>query len=221
MRPSSGITLGGRFQLTTRIAIGGMGEVWKAKDLILGRIVAIKVLKEEYTGDPGFLQRFRAEARHTALLNHVGIANVFDYGEEEGSAYLVMELVPGQPLSSIIEHEQVLSPERTLSMISQTARALSVAHAQGLVGMREDLPGRFVGLRLLRSDDAVDVTAQLRHVARDDVVVGVGDDAQPKAHALELGQRGHDLLEGRHRGDATGQQFDVGGRVRQPQFLQR
>ncbi|QDW28363.1 protein kinase [Arthrobacter sp. KBS0702] len=153
MRPSSGITLGGRFQLTTRIAIGGMGEVWKAKDLILGRIVAIKVLKEEYTGDPGFLQRFRAEARHTALLNHVGIANVFDYGEEEGSAYLVMELVPGQPLSSIIEHEQVLSPDRTLSMISQTARALSVAHAQGLVH-RDIKPGNL----LITPDGRVKVT---------------------------------------------------------------
>jgi hypothetical protein len=120
-----------------------MGEVWKAKDLVLGRIVAIKVLKEEYTGDPGFLQRFRAEARHTALLNHVGIANVFDYGEEEGSAYLVMELVPGQPLSSIIEHEQVLSPDRTLSMMAQTARALSVAHAQGLVH-RDIKPGNLL-----------------------------------------------------------------------------
>ena len=153
MRPTSGITLGGRFQLTTRIAIGGMGEVWKAKDLILGRIVAIKVLKEEYTGDPGFLQRFRAEARHTALLNHVGIANVFDYGEEEGSAYLVMELVPGQPLSSIIEHEQVLSPDRTLSMIAQTARALSVAHAQGLVH-RDIKPGNL----LITPDGRVKVT---------------------------------------------------------------
>ena len=153
MRPSSGITLGGRFQLTTRIAIGGMGEVWKAKDLILGRIVAIKVLKEEYTGDPGFLQRFRAEARHTALLNHVGIANVFDYGEEEGSAYLVMELVPGQPLSSIIEHEQVLSPDRTLSMIAQTARALSVAHKQGLVH-RDVKPGNL----LITPDGRVKVT---------------------------------------------------------------
>lgn len=153
MRPTSGITLGGRFQLTTRIAIGGMGEVWKAKDLILGRIVAIKVLKEEYTGDPGFLQRFRAEARHTALLNHVGIANVFDYGEEEGSAYLVMELVPGQPLSSIIEHEQVLSPDRTLSIMAQTARALSVAHAQGLVH-RDVKPGNL----LITPDGRVKVT---------------------------------------------------------------
>jgi serine/threonine-protein kinase len=130
-----------------------MGEVWRAKDLVLGRIVAIKVLKEEYTGDPGFLQRFRAEARHTALLNHVGIANVFDYGEEEGSAYLVMELVPGQPLSSIIEHEQVLSPDRTLSIIAQTARALAVAHAQGLVH-RDIKPGNL----LITPDGRVKVT---------------------------------------------------------------
>jgi serine/threonine protein kinase len=153
VRPTTGITLGGRFQLTTRIAIGGMGEVWKAKDLVLGRIVAIKVLKEEYTGDPGFLQRFRAEARHTALLNHVGIANVFDYGEEEGSAYLVMELVPGQPLSTIIEREQVLSPDRTLSIIAQTARALAVAHAQGLVH-RDVKPGNL----LITPDGRVKVT---------------------------------------------------------------
>jgi hypothetical protein len=153
VRPTTGITLGGRFQLTTRIAIGGMGEVWKAKDQVLGRIVAIKVLKEEYTGDPGFLQRFRAEARHTALLNHVGIANVFDYGEEAGSAYLVMELVPGQPLSSIIEHEQVLSPDRTLSMIAQTARALAIAHAQGLVH-RDIKPGNL----LITPDGRVKVT---------------------------------------------------------------
>jgi serine/threonine protein kinase len=153
VRPTSGITLGGRFQLTSRIAIGGMGEVWRAKDQILGRIVAIKVLKEEYTGDPGFLQRFRAEARHTALLNHVGIANVFDYGEEDGSAYLVMELVPGQPLSSILEREQVLSPDRTLSIISQTARALAPAHAQGLVH-RDIKPGNL----LITPDFRVKVT---------------------------------------------------------------
>ena len=153
MRPTSGITLGGRYQLTERIAIGGMGEVWKAQDKVLGRIVAIKILKEEYTGDPGFLNRFRAEARHTALLNHVGIANVFDYGEEEGSAYLVMELVPGQPLSTIIERERVLSPDRTLSLIAQTARALAVAHAQGLVH-RDIKPGNL----LITPDRRVKIT---------------------------------------------------------------
>ncbi|MFJ3957334.1 protein kinase [Arthrobacter sp. NPDC090010] len=143
MRPTSGITLGGRYRLTTRIAIGGMGEVWSAQDQVLGRTVAIKILKEEYTGDPGFLERFRNEARHTALLNHEGIANVFDYGEEGGSAYLVMELVPGEPLSTIIEREHVLTPDLTLNIIGQTARALAVAHEKGLVH-RDVKPGNLL-----------------------------------------------------------------------------
>lgn len=143
MRPTSGITLGGRYQLTDRIAIGGMGEVWKARDKVLGRMTAVKILKEEYTGDPNFLRRFRAEAQHTALLNHPGVANVYDYGEEEGSAYLVMELVPGQPLSAILEKDSTLSTDRTLSIIRQTAAALSAAHAQGLVH-RDVKPGNLM-----------------------------------------------------------------------------
>ncbi|GAA2041213.1 hypothetical protein GCM10009720_22120 [Yaniella flava] len=137
------MTLGGRYELTDRIAIGGMGEVWKARDTVLGRIIAIKILKEEYTGDPNFLRRFRAEAQHTALLNHPGVANVFDYGEEEGSGFLVMELVPGDPLSAILDREKVLSPDRTLSIMAQTARALSAAHAQGLVH-RDIKPGNLL-----------------------------------------------------------------------------
>ena len=143
MRPAADITLGGRYTLTERIAIGGMGEVWKARDKVLGRIVAVKILKEEYTGDPGFLERFRAEARNTALLNHPGVANVFDYGEEDNSAYLVMELVPGSPLSSIIEREGTLPPDRVLNFIAQTARALAAAHSQGLVH-RDVKPGNLI-----------------------------------------------------------------------------
>lgn len=153
MRPTSGITLGGRYHLESRIAIGGMGEVWNARDEVLGRNVAIKILKEEYAGDPGFLERFRNEARHTALLNHNGIANVFDYGEDSGSAYLVMELVPGEPLSSILEREKVLSPDRTLNIMAQTARALAVAHARGLVH-RDVKPGNL----LITPDNRVKVT---------------------------------------------------------------
>jgi serine/threonine-protein kinase len=147
------VTFGGRYELSNRIAIGGMGEVWQATDLVIGRTVAIKILKDEYLGDPGFLERFRAEARHAALVNHEGIANVFDYGEEEGSAYLVMELVPGEALSTILEREHVLSTDRVLDIVAQTALALQAAHAAGLVH-RDIKPGNL----LITPDGRVKIT---------------------------------------------------------------
>jgi serine/threonine protein kinase len=143
MRPTAGQTFGGRYELQSRIAIGGMGEVWQATDLVIGRSVAIKILKDEYLGDPGFLERFRAEARHAALVNHEGIANVYDYGEEEGSAYLVMELVPGEPLSAVIEREKTLSIDKVLDIIAQTSAALQAAHSAGLVH-RDIKPGNML-----------------------------------------------------------------------------
>jgi eukaryotic-like serine/threonine-protein kinase len=153
MRPTTGLTFGGRYELQSRIAIGGMGEVWKATDLVIGRTVAIKILKDEYLGDPGFLERFRAEARHAALVNHEGIANVFDYGEEEGSAFLVMELVPGEALSTILEREHVLSTDKVLDIVAQTAAALHAAHAAGLVH-RDIKPGNL----LITPDGRVKIT---------------------------------------------------------------
>ncbi len=153
MRPSAGLTFGGRYELQSRIAIGGMGEVWQATDLVIGRQVAIKILKDEYLGDPGFLERFRAEARHAALVNHEGIANVYDYGEEEGSAYLVMELVPGEALSTILEREHVLSTDKVLDIVAQTAAALHAAHAAGLVH-RDIKPGNL----LITPDGRVKIT---------------------------------------------------------------
>ncbi len=143
MRPAVGILMGDRYKLTERIAIGGMGEVWKASDEVLGRTVAIKILKEEYTGDEAFLRRFRAEARHTALLKHAGIADIYDYGEQAGSGYLVMELVPGKPLSVLLERDKTMPWEKTLSILAQTGRALQVAHDQGLVH-RDVKPGNLL-----------------------------------------------------------------------------
>ena len=153
MRPTAGLTFGGRYELQSRIAIGGMGEVWQATDLVIGRTVAIKILKDEYLGDPGFLERFRAEARHAALVNHEGIANVFDYGEEDGSAFLVMELVPGEALSTILEREHTLSTDKTLDIVAQTAAALHAAHAAGLVH-RDIKPGNL----LITPDGRVKIT---------------------------------------------------------------
>ncbi|WP_422390950.1 protein kinase domain-containing protein [Arthrobacter sp. N1] len=209
MRPTTGITLGGRFELTDRIAIGGMGEVWKARDQILGRVVAIKILKEEYSGDPAFLNRFRAEARHTALLNHEGIANVFDYGEEGGSAYLVMELVPGQPLSAVIEKEQVLSPDRTLSIVGQTALALAVAHRQGLVH-RDVKPGnilvmpdgrvKITDFGIARLADQVPLTATGQVMGTAQYLApeqATGQPATGSSDIYALGVIGYELLAGR------------------------
>lgn len=153
MRPTQGVHFGGRYELQSRIAIGGMGEVWEATDHVIGRTVAIKILKDEYMGDPGFLERFRAEARHAALVNHEGIASVFDYGEENGSAYLVMELVPGEALSTIIEREGTLSADKTLDIVAQTASALQAAHAAGLVH-RDIKPGNL----LITPDGRVKIT---------------------------------------------------------------
>lgn len=143
MRPSAGMNFGGRYVLDSRIAVGGMGEVWQATDTVIGRQVAIKILKDEYLGDPGFLERFRAEARHAALVNHEGIANVYDYGEEDGSAYLVMELVPGEPLSAVLERERTLPIDRVLDIVAQTSAALQAAHSAGLVH-RDIKPGNLL-----------------------------------------------------------------------------
>ena len=105
---AAGHRIADRYQLDRRIAVGGMGEVWEAEDIRLGRSVAVKVLRPELSGDPEFLHRFRLEARTVASLDHSGIAAVHDYGEDDGplggahTAYLVMELVRGEPLSSLI-----------------------------------------------------------------------------------------------------------------------
>ena len=125
---------GERYERGERIATGGMGEVWRARDTVLGREVAVKILKREYADDPTFRARFEAEARHAAGLHHPGIASVFDYGLlPEGTPYLVMELVDGKPLSDLLARRQPFDPEQARLLALQTAEALAVAHAAGVV----------------------------------------------------------------------------------------
>jgi eukaryotic-like serine/threonine-protein kinase len=125
--------LGDRYRLDRRLATGGMGEVWKATDELLGRPVAVKLLRQEYVSDDSFRDRFRAEARFAASLQHSGIAQVYDYGEQDDLAYLVMELVPGQTLSRILALKHRLPADTTLDIVEQAARALHVAHVAGIV----------------------------------------------------------------------------------------
>jgi serine/threonine protein kinase len=125
----------GRYVRESRIATGGMGEVWRARDSVLGREVAVKLLKQEYADDPTFRARFDAEARHAASLHHPGIASVFDYGveEETRTPYLVMELVDGEPLSALLAGGRPVDPEQARRLIAQTADALGAAHAAGVI----------------------------------------------------------------------------------------
>ncbi|MEE6294882.1 serine/threonine-protein kinase [Georgenia wangjunii] len=133
MRPASGLVLGGRYELRERIAVGGMGEVWSAWDAPLGRMVAAKVLREEFTGSTTFLARLRSEARNAAGLSHPNIAALFDHGEQEGSGYLVMELVHGEPMSALLEREGSVPVEQLVPVLAQVARGLHAAHVGGVV----------------------------------------------------------------------------------------
>ncbi|HQY34045.1 protein kinase [Actinotalea sp.] len=143
MKPMADIALGGRYRLVSRIAVGGMGEVWVGHDEALARDVAVKVLRAEFAGDVGFLERFRTEARNSAGLSHPNIAALYDYGEQDGSAFLVMELVVGEPMSDLLDREPVLPPRRLLPILAQTARALHAAHLGGVVH-RDVKPGNIL-----------------------------------------------------------------------------
>ncbi|MDU5962364.1 MAG: serine/threonine-protein kinase, partial [Dermabacter sp.] len=134
MKTRKGLVLEGRYELTRLIATGGMGQVWEGKDQELDRPVAVKVLREEFAGEEGYLKRFRAEARHTAALAHDAIAGLYDYGELDGRAYIVMELVKGRPLSDIIEENpDGLDEDRVIAVLEELAKALDAAHVKGVV----------------------------------------------------------------------------------------
>ncbi|MET8348311.1 MULTISPECIES: protein kinase [unclassified Micromonospora] len=135
---SSEVVLSGRYRLDERVATGGMGDVWRASDLVLGRQVAVKVLLPALVSDPDFIARFRAEARIMAALRHPGIVQVYDCGEDDlpdgGRAdYLVMEFVDGEPLSRRIEAAGRLDVAETMSIVAQAAQALNAAHRGGIV----------------------------------------------------------------------------------------
>ncbi|WP_433090461.1 serine/threonine-protein kinase [Dactylosporangium sp. CA-052675] len=140
---SAGTTLGGRYRLDERIAGGGMGDVWRGTDEVLGRTVAIKVLLSALMEEPGFAERFRGEARTMATINHPGVVDIYDYGSENGTAFLIMEYVEGDALSRTLSRVGRLTPARAMALIAQAADALHAAHEKGIVH-RDVKPGNLL-----------------------------------------------------------------------------
>ena len=132
----------GQYKILDRIGVGGMGEVYRARDTRLGRTVAIKVLPEDVANDPDRRERFVREARATAALSHPNIAALYEIGEDQGHIFLVFEFVPGDTLQTIIAGRG-LNPRRALDLAVQIADALADAHAEGIVH-RDIKPGNII-----------------------------------------------------------------------------
>jgi hypothetical protein len=216
MTLTSGQLLAQRYRLGRRIAIGGMGEVWEAADTRLERRVAVKVLKPELSGDAEFRYRFHTEAMMTASLNHPGIAAVHDYGEAGNDpdsaypcAYLVMELIVGDPLATILMRHPRLPVDRTLDVVGQAAAALQAAHERGLVH-RDIKPGnilitaagtvKLTDFGIARAVDAAPVTRHgmvmgtAHYIAPEQAA---GREAGPAGDVYSLAVVGYECLAGR------------------------
>jgi len=125
--------LDGRYTLLAVLGTGGMATVWRARDEMLGRDVAVKVLSPQHAADPGFLARFEAEARHAAAVSHPRLVTVFDYGFESGTPFIVMELAVGRTLRQVLDEAGVLPPGRAVAIAAAVCEGLEAAHAAGLV----------------------------------------------------------------------------------------
>jgi eukaryotic-like serine/threonine-protein kinase len=152
-RVEAGTVLGNRYVLDERVASGGMADVWAAEDNVLQRRVALKVMRPDPDHEELFALRFRDEALHSASLIHTNIATLFDYGEDDSVAFLVMELVDGKPLSLLLREQGTLDPDQVRSIIGQCALALGVAHEARVVH-RDVKPANI----LVREDGLVKLT---------------------------------------------------------------
>jgi eukaryotic-like serine/threonine-protein kinase len=167
----TGLVLDDRYQLAEPIAAGGVGQVWRASDLLLDREVAVKLLRPEYAGHPDTLERFRAEAKHAGSLTHPCVARVYDYGNAGPASppYLVMEYVNGPSLADMLAVDPV-HPVLALDVAAQAAAGLDAAHSIGLVH-RDVKPGNI----LMGADGLVKITDfGIAHAAGSAPITGPG-----------------------------------------------
>jgi len=125
--------LGGRYTLLAILGTGGMATVWRARDEMLGREVAVKVLGPQQAAEPEFLARFEREARLAAAVSHPRLVTVFDFGVERGTPFIVMELLGGRTLRRVLDETGALPPEQAVTVAAAVCDGLEAAHAAGLV----------------------------------------------------------------------------------------
>src|SRR5262245_36961175 len=130
------ISTGGRigpYELLAPLGAGGMGEVYRARDVRLGREIAIKVLPAAVSSDPDRRQRFEQEARSASALNHPNILTIYDIGSSDGTTFIAMELVEGKTLRELVVSGEPLATRKLLDVATQTAEGLAKAHSAGIV----------------------------------------------------------------------------------------
>lgn len=203
-----GFLVGQRYRLDTRVASGGMGDVWKATDTVLARVVAVKVMRPDAAAEPVFAQRFRDEAILTAGLSHHNVATLLDYGTQDSIAYLVMEFVEGKPLSEILGTQGALAPDRVRAIVAQVALALQAAHESGVIH-RDVKPGnilitdegiaKLTDFGIARAENAAGLTRAGETLGTPNYLSpeqALGEAVTPASDLYSLGVVAHEMLTG-------------------------
>lgn len=199
-----------RYRLDSRLAQGGMGEVWKGYDIQLGREVAIKALRSDVTNAEAKLRRLRAEAHNSANLAHPNIAALFEYYEHDGVGFLIMEYVPSKSLADLFHSKGAMDPIELLPILIQTARGLFVAHSHGVIH-RDVKPANIMVSdtgEVKITDFGVSYSTGQGQITQDGMVVGTaqyispeqaqGQQATPQSDIYSLGVVAYEGLAG-HR----------------------
>jgi len=201
----------GRYELHRQTARGGMADVYLARDLLLDRPVAVKVLFNEFADEPDFVERFRREAQAAANLNHPNIVSVYDWGEEQGTYFIVMEYVEGRSLAEMIRTEGPLHPDRAADIATDVAAALGFAHRNGLVH-RDVKPGNVLvtpsgQVKVADFGIATAIAGAQHDLTRDGKVMGTatyfspeqaqGRQVDPRSDLYSLGVVLYEMLLGR------------------------
>jgi eukaryotic-like serine/threonine-protein kinase len=190
-----GTQLGGRYRLEERIGAGGMGEVWRGIDEVLGRPVAVKVMLAALLDQSGFAERFRGEARTMANLNHPGVVDVYDYHSDSNVAFLVMEYVAGDALSRTLQQVSRVTAGRTMALVAQAADALQAAHDQGIVH-RDVKPGNLLVRpdgTLVLTDFGIARSAQAGQLTATGTVMGTASYLSPEQAAGKVATPASDI----------------------------